>query len=44
MKIYFASFGSDSIHCLKHMKTANLLFSFYDLTISPFPFRKKVMI
>jgi len=41
MKIYFAAFGSDSMKCLNHMKTPNLLFSFYDLTISTIPFRKK---
>lgn len=26
---------------LKHMKMANLLFSFYDLAVSIIPFRKK---
>ena len=41
MRIYFAAFGSDSMGCLKHLKSPNLLFSFYDLTIGTFGFRKK---
>ena len=41
MRIYFAAFGSDSMSCLKYLKSPNLLFSFYDLTIGTFGFRKK---
>ena len=41
MRIYFAAFGSDRMSCLKYLKSPNLLFSFYDLTIGPFGFRKK---
>ena len=41
MRIYFAAFGSDRMSCLKYLKSPNLLFSFYDLTIGTFDFRKK---
>lgn len=41
MKIFLAGFGYEVIDVLERVKTINLLFSYYDLSIGTFPFRKK---
>ena len=44
MRIYFAAFGSDSMSCLKYLKSPDLLFSFYDPTIGTFGLERNLMI
>lgn len=41
MRVYFAAVGIDAMGCIDHMKSPNLLFSYYDLTVGPTPFRKQ---
>lgn len=41
MKIYFAAVGSETMGCIDRMKSPRILFSYYDITTCPIPFRKK---